>query len=354
MSNATQFPILNPNTSLAYLPPDIASQLEVYRYIVVSAAAAYGWELLSNSRAHFELLFGGRSRLSATTAAYFVSIFATIVFVVGCVVFHIAPVHSCETFTIVIVTGYSIAIPASSFLFLLRVRAVFKFNPAIQWLFSFLWLGVLGSALTLPFALHGAHIGPTSYCIDSGVRSFGSAGMIASTIFDSLVFLAISWKLTSDWMQGLTVREKAGIFFGGKALPAFSRGLLQSGQIYYLISVCVNIAATVMMMNPSVLPLYHAVLTTPNAALMNAMACRVFRAIKFGDFLEDTTGSLPFSTRPSFLSSPSRSSKGGPQIGALTKSKTGRPLTQIVFTPEPVESFLVDSMSDSASRESDV
>lgn len=39
MSNSAQFPILNPNTSLAYLPPDIAAQLEVYRYIVVSAAA---------------------------------------------------------------------------------------------------------------------------------------------------------------------------------------------------------------------------------------------------------------------------------------------------------------------------
>lgn len=142
--------------------------------------------------------------------------------------------HSCETFTIVIVTGYSIAIPASSFLFLLRVRAVFGTEPVIQWLFSFLWLGVLGSALTLPFALHGAHIGPTNYCIDSGVRSFGSAGMVASTIYDSLVFLAISWKLSSNAMQGLTFREKANIFLGGKALPALSRGLLQSGQIYYL------------------------------------------------------------------------------------------------------------------------
>lgn len=146
----------------------------------------------------------------------------------------VAPVHSCETFTVVIVTGYSIAIPASTFLFLLRVRAVFRTEPAIQWLFSFLWLGVLGSALTLPFALHGAHIGPTNYCIDSGVRSFGSAGMVASTIYDSLVFLAISWKLSNNAMQGLTFREKANIFFGGKALPALSRGLLQSGQIYYL------------------------------------------------------------------------------------------------------------------------
>lgn len=104
------------------------------------------------------------------------------------------------------------------------------------------------------------------------------------------------------------------------------------------------------MMTPSVLPLYHAVLTTPNAALMNAMACRVFRALKFGDFVEDTCESLPFSTRPTFLSSPSRSSRAGPQMEALTRGNKDRPLTQLVFTPEPVDSSQIDSMSDSASK----
>lgn len=122
----------------------------------------------------------------------------------------------------------------------------------------------------------------------------------------------------------------------------------------YRISVCGNIAATVMMMTPSVLPLYHAVLTTPNAALMNAMACRVFRAIKFGDFVEDTCGSLPFSTRPTFASSLPRSSRGEPQTGALARGNKDRLLTQIVFTPEPVESSQMESMSDLGSKTCEV
>ena len=133
-----------------------------------------------------------------------------------------------------IVIGYSLAIPASSFLFLLRVRAVFGSERLVQFMFSFLWLGVLGSALTLPFALHGAHIGPTEYCLDANVKAFGSAGMVASTIYDTLVFLAISWKLSTDSMTGSTFGNKVKLFFGGRALPTLSRGLLQSGQVYYL------------------------------------------------------------------------------------------------------------------------
>ena len=35
MSNITSG-ILNPDTPLAFLPPDIAGQLEIYRYVVVA------------------------------------------------------------------------------------------------------------------------------------------------------------------------------------------------------------------------------------------------------------------------------------------------------------------------------
>lgn len=146
----------------------------------------------------------------------------------------VAAVDSCETVRVVLVASYPIAIPASSFLFLLRVRAVFAAEPVIQRFFSVLWLGVLGSALTFPFALHGAHIGPTKYCINTNTQSFASVGQIGATIYDSLVFLAISWRLSSDSMEGSTPRERMGAFFGGKALPALSRGLLQGGQVYYL------------------------------------------------------------------------------------------------------------------------
>ena len=50
----------------------------------------------------------------------------------------------------------------------------------------------------------------------------------------------------------------------------------------------VNIATTVMLLDPSVGHILHALLTNPNAAIMNMMACKVYREVKFGKYGEPT------------------------------------------------------------------
>ena len=71
-------------------------------------------------------------------------------------------------------------------------------------------------------------------CIDSGVRSYSSAGVVAHMVYDSLVFLAITYRLLDTASVGETVGDKIRAFFKGGALPALTRCLLKSGQIYYL------------------------------------------------------------------------------------------------------------------------
>lgn len=44
-----------------------------------------------------------------------------------------------------------------------------------------------------------------------------------------------------------------------------------------------------MLLSPSVTPLIHAILLVPNAALTNAMACKVFRDVRFGNTKEAVT-----------------------------------------------------------------
>ena len=118
--------ILNPNTPLAFLPPPIAHELEIYRYVVVSAlnvchgillrlssnsdnrygGQVYTWNFFANTQAHYKLLFCQKIKLSAI--AYFISMFVgrrscfmlwpltwgilnslgTFLNIVGCVVFH--------------------------------------------------------------------------------------------------------------------------------------------------------------------------------------------------------------------------------------------------------------------------
>lgn len=51
----------------------------------------------------------------------------------------------------------------------------------------------------------------------------------------------------------------------------------------------------IMILTPSVPPVYHAMFTIPNVAIENAMACKVFRDIKFG--LIDSAMSTDVSSR---------------------------------------------------------
>lgn len=135
-----------------------------------------------------------------------------------------------------IAIGISISIPGSAFLFLIRAHAVYHDERVIRWIFYFLWLGVFVASFLNPFAVRGVHLGTTQYCIDAAVRPYGSAGLIAQAIFDTLVFLAVSWKLTCDEIsEGKTLRAKLRIFFGGKtSISALRTALLQSGQLYFL------------------------------------------------------------------------------------------------------------------------
>lgn len=53
------------------------------------------------------------------------------------------------------------------------------------------------------------------------------------------------------------------------------------------ITIFTNIATTVVILSPSVPTLLHAVLTVPNSALTNSMACKVFRDVKFGNHAQN-------------------------------------------------------------------
>ena len=60
------------------------------------------------------------------------------------------------------------------------------------------------------------------------------------------------------------------------------------------ITIVGNIATTVMLLDPGVEIILHAFLTVPNIAIMNAMACKVFRDVKFGNYSKTVTSpSLP-------------------------------------------------------------
>ena len=53
-------------------------------------------------------------------------------------------------------------------------------------------------------------------------------------------------------------------------------------DVFFSATIGVSIALVTLLLSPSVPSVYQAILSVPNIALENAMACRVYRAVKLG------------------------------------------------------------------------
>ncbi|KAJ6454642.1 hypothetical protein C8R45DRAFT_1189234 [Mycena sanguinolenta] len=69
------------------------------------------------------------------------------------------------------------------------------------------------------------------------------------------------------------------VFLGGKKISTLSRALIQSGQHFCLVAVAANITLLAAF---RLSPVTHSTLSVPAFAVVNAMACLVFRKIKVG------------------------------------------------------------------------
>lgn len=128
-----------------------------------------------------------------------------------------------------------LAFPCSAFLFLLRLRAVYNRDRVIVSIFSVLWLGLLASSIFVPLGIQAAHIGPTKYCTIISVKKSALLGHLTPLIYDTLVFVAISWRLCRiACTRPPGPQESLKVVLFGHYLPAFTRSILLDGQIYYL------------------------------------------------------------------------------------------------------------------------
>lgn len=96
-----------------------------------------------------------------------------------------------------------------------------------------MWLAANGLMTTTIYAAELGHIPGTGYCIYTQVQQYDSAPGFMLAIFDTAVFVAISYKvaiLHSDPGTGVTWDT----VISGRALPRLSKAVLQGGQQYYL------------------------------------------------------------------------------------------------------------------------
>ncbi len=145
-------------------------------------------------------------------------------------------IQNCDAAFIAVGLGGGLATMLNSLLMFFRVRAVYHGSKVMVAFFSFLWLATAAASLLGPFTLKGVHIGPTQICTTSEVASFGSATFIAAGVHDTIIFLAITYRMviyhvdapTRNWTHRLK------IMVSGEGMGNISRLLLRTGVFYYL------------------------------------------------------------------------------------------------------------------------
>jgi hypothetical protein len=145
-----------------------------------------------------------------------------------------APISNCFVSEKAVSVLFCLAVPLTSLLFFFRARAVFGRDPFAVAFFGVLWLGVLSGCLTTIPGIGGANIGPTPYCTTGVFKFYAVAAAITPLINDGIVFFAISWRLWRNTWARRTVKNGVRAMVYGDYLPAFSKSLLQDGQIYFL------------------------------------------------------------------------------------------------------------------------
>ncbi|KAF9045141.1 hypothetical protein BJ165DRAFT_1528051 [Panaeolus papilionaceus] len=326
----------NPLTPMALLPPDLAFQVTISTYILVGSCGVLVWDILDNLTGDFRLLT--KYPIGLATVAYFVSRLGSLGYALTSTIYETAAItNDCNHFFHIVSAFYPLAIPMTALLFLFRVRAVFDRNNYIVAFFTFMWLAVLGGCIAVSQGVTGANIGPTKYCINAAFKPYIGAGGIIPVVNDTLVFLAISWRLLSNARVQMGLQTTMKAFVSGDYLPAFSKAIFQDGQVYYLTTVTSNLVVVIMFYIDAVPPVYRSMFTVPNVALMNIMACRVFRKTKFGVFRETTVSSSQWT----------RSIQGRTPNGFPLPIRSGPHITTEVLTNHDFDTSDVTHSTDS-------
>ncbi|KAJ7683458.1 hypothetical protein B0H17DRAFT_883467, partial [Mycena rosella] len=263
------------------LPPALQRQFEVSIYVYAGCTGVFIWDILNNLRSDYVLLF--KKHFHVASLAYVVSRIGSLVYVLGATIFSSYPLQACTTAWVAFHVFYPIGVSASAFLFFFRVRAIYGGDRLVTAIFGFLWLAVLASSLTAPFGGTAVKSGDPSECIVTHVdpSHVGASGIILA-VHDTLVFFAISYRLVFNFeeMQQQTWGTQLKMLFSGAHLPAFSKALLEDGQMYYLITVVINVSATLRVYIPRDSVAYRGLLFVPSMTLTSIMACRVYRNTK--------------------------------------------------------------------------
>ncbi|KZP11644.1 hypothetical protein FIBSPDRAFT_1050574 [Athelia psychrophila] len=258
-------------------------QLVTYVFTANSVMYAYDWVLSVSEEVELVSAAG----LSWPIAIYFLSRAA--MFIQMCLTWFLQWLSEitgdCDALVKLYGACAGLSIASTSFLFLLRVRAVYMRSARTTAIFGTLWI------VTVAFATHSAttiHADPKSTYVHSGcgvsrVKSISSTWMLVPMLFtDTLIFLAITYRLTADAATKGSWRSRFLIIAKGKGLYSLSRSLMLTGQFYYLSTIAYILVHFAIIWQPPAPTGTLYTLASLYAGYTNMMACRVFRGVALG------------------------------------------------------------------------
>ncbi|KAK7692447.1 hypothetical protein QCA50_004072 [Cerrena zonata] len=163
-----------------------------------------------------------------------------------------------------------------------------------------LWSTTLLS-LSIPFSSGLNHV---TVCNISDVRPIEATGFIAVELFDTVVFVAVSIQVVRSSIA-VSRHDRLATFVTGSQLGHVSKVLLQTGQLYYLTTVGVNLLALCALLSSEswFSPMFKAGMTLLSIALQNILTCKAVRLLSLGVIPDDPTeishsmcGTLRFAT----------------------------------------------------------
>ncbi|CAL1700652.1 unnamed protein product [Somion occarium] len=256
---------------------DIASQYRKLGYLAAGVAAVWLWDFMTAFLDYVRLL--ATRRISLTDVTYIAARISSAGSLIAALVQLVASPDDCDLKSRAVNWFAAIALPCNSLLFFLRVRAVFRESRLIVGVFALLWLSTF-TTITIPLSSHGIMLETIRVCSNSTLQSYDSIGFVAVAVFDTLVLIAISVRVLSGSMA-ISWSERCRSLLSGKGLGTVSRILLQTGQLYYLATVGVNIAMAILIFTSESEAVQVGVAIV-GVALQNIMACKVYRLLKLG------------------------------------------------------------------------
>ncbi len=146
------------------------------------------------------------------------------------------PIPHCQAMIISINTACIVGMATTSFLFLKRAQAIFSEHPSAHWYWIVFYIAAMCTGIAQIFGITAEHIPGTGYCTMYKVKLYSTITYCIPGVFDTGVFIAISYKIAYQAHQSDFDPDKnwASRLFTSKTLPILSKAILQGGQQFYL------------------------------------------------------------------------------------------------------------------------